>query len=313
MSVGTAPGKVILLGEHAVVYGSPAMAVPVSSVRARAEIAELPPHEPSVIHALDLDRIIPVGLLHDDAPSDGLVLAYRNALALIGQNPEDVHLSLRVHSRIPVARGMGSGAAVTAAIIKAMTAYYGIPVSPRQLSELVFESERVYHGNPSGIDNSVVAYEAPVYFQRGHPLEALSPRTPLVLLVGDTGVPSSTREAVTCVRQAYQEDPERYEALFSRIGECVRAGRSALESGDHSALGEAIRANQALLRELRVSHEALEALVKAAEDAGALGAKLSGGGRGGCMIALVPTEQRKVVKRALLAAGAVRVMETVVR
>jgi len=313
MSVGTAPGKVILLGEHAVVYGSPAVAVPVSSVRARAEVSELPTHEPSVIHALDLGRTISVGHLTDEASDDGLMLAYRNALRLVEHKPEEVHLSLRVYSRIPVARGMGSGAAVAAAIIRAITAHYGVPVSPSRLSELVFESERVYHGNPSGIDNSVVAYEAPVYFQRSHPLEVLSPRTPLVLLVGDTGVPSSTREAVACVRQAYQEDPERYEALFSRIGECVRVGRGALENGDHSALGEAMRANQALLRELRVSHEALEALVRAAEDAGALGAKLSGAGRGGCMIALVPTEQREAIKRALLAAGAVRVMGTVVR
>jgi len=282
MSVGTAPGKVILLGEHAVVYGSPAMAVPVSSVRARVEVSELGPHDPSVIQALDLDRTIPIGRL----PS---------------------------RSWIPVARGMGSGAAVAAAIIRAVAAHYGVSVSPDELSDLVFESEKVYHGNPSGIDNSVVAYEAPVYFRKGCPIEVLSPRAPLVLLIGDTGVPSSTREAVNRVHQDYESNPERHSALFDSIAQCVESGRSALEQGDLETLGDAMRSNQSLLRELQMSHPALEELISVAEHAGALGAKLSGAGRGGCMIALVTPERQQLVESALWAAGAVRIMGTVVQ
>ncbi|MGC9359527.1 MAG: mevalonate kinase [Anaerolineae bacterium] len=313
MSVGTAPSKIILLGEHAVVYGSPAMAVPVSSVRARAEVSELGTDEPSVIHALDLGRSIPTGQLPGPSTDDGLVVAFHNALRLAALEPEQVHLSVRVHSRIPIARGMGSGAAVAAAIIRAIAAHYGVSVSPDRLSELVFESEKIYHGNPSGIDNSVVAYEAPVYFAKGQPIEVLSPRVPLVLLIGDTGTSSSTREAVGQVRQGYKDSPEQYETLFGRIAQCVKRARNALEQGDPEALGEAMRINQGLLRELQVSHPALEELIAAAEEAGALGAKLSGAGRGGCMIALVEPGNRQPVESALSAAGAVRVMGTVVQ
>jgi len=313
MSIGTAPGKVILLGEHAVVYGTPAMAAPVSSVRARAEVFELPPDEPSMIHALDLDRAIRADRGGDEEPGDGLLLAYHNALSFVGRSPEETHLSLRVASRIPVARGMGSGAAIAAAIIKAIAAHYQVSVPPARLSELVFESEQIYHGNPSGIDNSVVAYETPIYFERGHPPEVLTSRVPLILLVADTGLSSSTREVVADVRQAYERDPARLQTLFSQIGECVRAGRAALERGDLEALGEAMRTNQAHLQGLGVSHPALDTLVQAAESAGSLGAKLSGAGRGGCMIALVAAESREAVRRALVAAGGMHVMGTVIR
>jgi len=313
MSVGTAPGKVILLGEHAVVYGSPAMAVPVSSVRARVEVSELGPHDPSVIQALDLDRTIPIGRLPSLSTDDGLVAAYHSALRLAKIEPEQAHLTVRIRSWIPVARGMGSGAAVAAAIIRAVAAHYGVSVSPDELSDLVFESEKVYHGNPSGIDNSVVAYEAPVYFRKGCPIEVLSPRAPLVLLIGDTGVPSSTREAVNRVHQDYESNPERHSALFDSIAQCVESGRSALEQGDLETLGDAMRSNQSLLRELQMSHPALEELISVAEHAGALGAKLSGAGRGGCMIALVTPERQQLVESALWAAGAVRIMGTVVQ
>jgi mevalonate kinase len=313
MSVGTAPSKVILVGEHAVVYGSPAMAVPVSSVRARAEVSEMGIDEPSVIQALDLGRTIPLGRPSNPSTDDGLVLAFDNALRLTGLERDQVHLSVRIHSRIPVARGMGSGAAVAAAIIRAVASHYGASISPDHLSELVFESEKVYHGNPSGIDNSVVAYERPVWFRKGWPIGVLSPRAPLILLVGDTGAPSSTREAVDQVRQGYDANPEHYGSLFERIAECVETARVALEQGDAEALGQAMRTNQAILRELQVSHPALEELIAAAESAGALGAKLSGAGRGGCMIALVGPERRQPVESALCAAGAVRVMGTVVQ
>jgi mevalonate kinase len=313
MSIGTAPGKVILLGEHAVVYGTPAMAVPVSSVRARAEVVELPPHEPSVIHALDLGRVIVADRVSGEETSDGLLVAYHNALELVGRSPEDAHLSLRVMSRIPVARGMGSGAAVAAAIIRAVAAHYQIEVAADRLSALVYESERIYHGSPSGIDNAVVSYEAPIYFQRGAEPEVLTNRVPLVLLVADTGLASSTREVVADVRQAYEQEPARYQALFDRIGDCVRVGRAALEQGTPDGLGEAMRANHGYLQEMVVSHPALDALVEAAMSAGALGAKLSGSGRGGCMVALVAAEDRETVRRALVAAGAMHVMGTVIR
>ena len=139
MSIGTAPGKVILLGEHAVVYGTPAMAVPVSSVRARAEVVELPPHEPSVIHALDLGRVIVADRVSDGEASDGLLVSLsQRPQSFVGRSPEEAQpvacaSFFPAHSGRP--RGWAVGAAVAARpIIRAVAAHYQIEVACRPAS-----------------------------------------------------------------------------------------------------------------------------------------------------------------------------------
>jgi mevalonate kinase (EC 2.7.1.36) len=174
-----------------------------------------------------------------------------------------------------------------------------------------------FMGRPSGIDNTVIAYEQAIWFQRRgeppHQIEPLSIAAPFVLLIGDTGVRSATRLPVGEVRRRWERDQLRYEMLFDAVADVVHQVRRALAEGDRVALGPLLDRNQALLEEIGVSSPELERLIAAARSAGARGAKLSGGGWGGVMIALVEAETAQQVCEALRAAGATRVLETVVQ
>nr|WP_290667118.1 mevalonate kinase [Ardenticatena sp.] len=303
---GSAPGKIILLGEHAVVYGRPAIAVPVSDVRAHATVQPGRHGTGIVIHALDIGRHY---LLDAVPPTDPIACVIREVLAHCGL-PSHLDIDITITSDIPIASGMGSGAAVATAVVRALATALACPLDDAMVSEIVYKSETLLHGTPSGIDNTVVAYERPIWFVRGRPPAPFSVGGTFHLLIADTGVPSPTRTTVGDVRMAWERDTERYEALFDAIGELVQAARSALQQGDALHLGTLMQRNHTLLREMGVSAEANDRLVEAALEAGAYGAKLSGGGRGGNVIALVAEEQRAPVAHALEAAGAVRLLST---
>ena len=307
----SAPGKIILFGEHAVVYGQPAIAAPVSKLRARAVVApDMHAHAGRVhIQAPDIGLDANLDELPDDHP---LALTVRLVLAELGiSNP--LSFSIRVKSSIPLAAGMGSGAAVAVAMIRAVAGFLGKPLPLERVSALAFEVEKLHHGAPSGIDNSVVSYEKPIYYQRGQPIQVLTVTHPISVVIADTGISSSTAQAVGDVRRAWSEQPEHYEELFSRIGEISCTARRFIESGEIQRLGALMDENHDLLQQIDVSSPELDRLVAAARQAGASGAKLSGGGRGGNMIALVSPELGQVVAQALRAQGAVQAIQTEIR
>jgi mevalonate kinase len=245
------------------------------------------------------------------APLDEpLCLTARNMLAHVGLSIEEVHLSLTIRSSIPIASGMGSGAAVATAIVRALGTHLGHRLDAATISALVYRTEEIFHGTPSGIDNTVVAFERPVYFVRGQPIEIFEVRQPFWLAIADSGAPSLTRETVADVRAAWQRDPAKIEGVFDEIGDVVDAARHAIEGGHVRRLGPLMRANQRLLALLGVSSPLLERLIEAALGAGAYGAKLSGGGRGGNVIAAVEPPDVESVRRALIAAGARNVIVT---
>ena len=302
----TAPGKVILVGEHAVVYGRPAIAAPVWQTVATATIAPAAPGSGCHIIAPDVGLALRLADAGDDEP---LAVVTRLALARLGiTRAPDWQITL--HSDIPIASGMGSGAALSTALVRAVMLGAGHAAEPAEVSDLVYESERFYHGTPSGIDNTVVAYGMPIWFVKGQPPEPFVPAQPISLAIADSGIRSPTKETVGDVRRAWSEDPARYEDIFDEIGRTVLAARHALEAGDSLELGRVMDANQTLLERLDVSSPVLATLIGAARKAGALGAKLSGGGRGGNMIALVDDRVMRPVCDALAAAGARRVIVT---
>ncbi|RPI93012.1 MAG: mevalonate kinase [Chloroflexi bacterium] len=237
-------------------------------------------------------------------------------LALKALDLPRISAAFKVHSTIPIASGLGSGAALATALIRAVGEFTNRPFEPEILNALVYEVEKKHHGTPSGIDNTVIVYEKPVYFQRLSPTEAQIETfhigQPFTLLVADTGQASPTRLAVGDVRRLHEFDPSRTERIFARIGEIVRAARQAIESGAFEALGPLMDENHALLRNLTVSSDSLERLCQTARDAGARGAKLSGGGRGGNLIALVAPDRADPVRDALRTAGAANVIQTTV-
>jgi mevalonate kinase len=301
--LGTAPGKVILFGEHAVVYGRPALAAPVTQVCATAMVYEGECDSPLTIEAVDLDECV---TLSDQAHP----LAEIARLALAELQLDAPHWRIEVRSTIPIASGLGSGAAVSAALARAISAAAGRPFAPEQVSAIVYEVERLHHGTPSGVDNTVIAYGQPVYFVRGRAPQPFAIDAPFMLAIGDTGIASPTKVAVGDVRTSWQREPARYEALFDDVAAVVEAAREAIGAGHGAALGPLMNENHGLLREIGVSSPELEQLVAAARAAGAGGAKLSGGGRGGNMIALVTRDTAVPVEKALHAAGAKRVIVT---
>jgi mevalonate kinase len=215
-----------------------------------------------------------------------------------------------VSSSIPIASGLGSGAAVSVAIVRALVAAAGRDVSAAVASEIAFEVEKLHHGTPSGVDNTVVAFGQPVYFVRGRPPLPFDLGQPFLLAIGDTGIASPTKVAVGDVRARWEAETERYGRLFDRVGRIVDEARDVIAAGEPEALGPLMDANHELLQEIGVSCPELDRLVLAARQAGAGGAKLCGGGRGGNMLALVTQDTAEAVAHALRAGGAVRVIVT---
>lgn len=304
-SVST-PAKIILFGEHAVVYGYPAMAVPVSALRTTATIT---PGTHFEIIAEDTGEVI---------PSHQIQLALDNALAAMAHttlkwlNRPAPPVTIRLRSDIPPAAGLGSGASVSAALGRAIAQALNTPLENSALNQLVYNIEKMYHGTPSGIDNTVIVYEQPVYFIRDQQPEPFNIRSPLTLVIANTGQQSLTKIAVGDVRRLYEDDPSYTKPILSGIGALVDHAKAALAEGDLVRVGALMDENHALLRRLTISSDALDQLVEAARSAGALGAKLSGGGRGGNMIALVEPSAVEQVRSALVAAGATQTFTTVV-
>jgi mevalonate kinase len=312
MTVGRAPGKIILFGEHAVVYGRPAIAVPLDMMQATAEVTEIPgaPAGRVRIEAPDIQASY---WLHEGAQDDPLGRAVQLTLGELGGHGFPA-LRVSVSSEIPIASGLGSGAAVSIAIIRALTAHLaGQPFELDRQSALAFEVEKLHHGTPSGIDNAVVTYNRPVYFVQGRAPETFRIGRPFTLAIGVSDMPSPTATAVSMVRQNWLHDAERFETLFDSVADVVRRARDAIEHGHPDELGPLMDENQELLEEMGVSSVVLSELIEAARAAGALGAKLSGAGLGGNVIALVGETFRKRVLEALRSAGATLTLETEVR
>jgi mevalonate kinase len=310
MNVGTACAKSILVGEHAVVYGQPAIAVPISSLRVMARVdLNVPAGQGIQIVAADLGKVLLVDITSGSL-SDALSLTIQLTVQRLELIPRDFTLMLQ--SQIPLASGLGSGAAVSTAMIRALLAAFNRSMPLQEVNEIVYEVERIHHGTPSGIDNTVIVYEQPVYFVRSQPIEFLRIGQSFTILIGDTGHGALTRVAVGDVRRLYETDPHTVEPVLEAVGALVSQAREAIETGNIPQLGRLMSENHRYLQQLTVSSPELDYLVDAALSAGALGAKLSGGGRGGNMIALVEERTSHTVREALRRAGAVRVFETLV-
>ena len=304
----SAPGKVILAGEHAVVYHRPAIAVPVWERVARARIHRQAAGSGCILAAPDVGREVRLVAAGDD---DALAVVTRATLAWLGL-PQDPDWRIELTSAIPIAAGMGSGAALSAALVRAIHAQAGVTPDPAVGSALVYRGGLHYNGTPSGIGKNVVAYCKPGRVFKGTLPEVFTPGAPFQLVIADSGIPSPTRTMVEGVRRRRAADPVRYGAWFDEIGGLVLAARVAIEAGATAELGSLFDRNHALLAQIGVSTPLLDRLVAAARAAGAAGAKLSGGGGGGNLIALVDAVSAPGVVAALQAAGAVRVLVTTV-
>ena len=304
MISASAPGKIVLFGEHAVVYGRPALAVPVTQVQATAIVR---PRSGSgiLIDAPGIGLHSELSQLPSDHPLAAAIIKTLPPSFLQNTRKERGEgLTIHIESTIPVASGLGSGAAVSVAVIRALSSFNGFPLSDEQVNAIAYEVEKLHHGTPSGIDNTVVTYAKPVYFVKGKPIETFRVGAPFTIVIADTGISAPTKESVGDVRKLWEADKRKWEPVFDEIGAIADQAREKIVDGKWEDLGPLMDRNHALLQNLTVSCPELDRLVEAGRHAGALGAKLSGGGRGGNMMALVQPEQAEKVVLALQSAGA---------
>ncbi|MDX1507236.1 MAG: hydroxymethylglutaryl-CoA reductase, degradative, partial [Woeseiaceae bacterium] len=290
----SAAGKVILLGEHAVVYGKHALAVPLPDAvfatvtRGQAQ-AELTIPEWGLRHALNAAA--------PDNGIDAIVSTIANALSVdVGD------VAIEVRCALPRAMGLGSSAAIAVAVTRALAASFDIDVDDQRVNDIAYACEQVTHGTPSGIDNTLATFARPMLYRRGAALEPfeLDEPPPLVVACSHTG--GLTAEQVAGVRERREQQAAHYDAMFSIMDELALAGAEALRSADWAALGRQMNVCHGLLNAIQVSTPELERMVTLARGAGALGAKLTGAGGGGSIVALCPGT-REQVSNALAAAG----------
>jgi len=273
--MGFGRGKVILLGEHAVVHGCPAIAVGIErGVTAEASAAER-----------NLLSLSPWGLaLEPNARgSEPLERAFAAALALYPERPA---LEVSAEVELPAGAGLGCSAAIGVAVLDAIDEALGIQRSRTELAEAALVWERIFHGNPSGIDNAMSAVGGVALYRKGEPLQPLHSNKPLHLVIGYSGESSSTKEMVASVARQLEDDPKRVNKAFEAIEVLVRNARLAIEAGDHIALGQLLDLNHSILSSLMLCTGKLDEMCQTARAAGALGAKMTGAGGGGCMFAL---------------------------
>jgi hydroxymethylglutaryl-CoA reductase len=292
-----ANGKVILLGEHAVVYGRHAIAAPIPlAVEAR------------VLAATDGVRVL--------VPRWGVEQRIRSvdehpqgvagilAMLLRELSLDNQAIDIEVFPHIPRAMGLGGSAALAVAIVRALDAHFGLNLTHERINALAFECEKAAHGTPSGVDNTVATYGQILLYSNasGPRFSTLTTGAPLPIVVGISGKESLTANNVAQVRTAWQRQPTRYDGLFDEIDRLTLAGAEAIKVGDLVELGELMNLNHGLLNALQLSTPELEEMIHIARRNGAVGAKLTGGGGGGSIIALCP-ESPDVVAQAIEAAG----------
>jgi mevalonate kinase len=295
-AVGYAHSKLILVGEHAVVYGKPAIAIPfplkvMSAVEQKAG-------------EIMLSSVFYVGTINGlPEKMKGITACVKETLNYLNKPLNG--LLIRLQSSIPLGRGLGSSAAIATAIVKSLFSFYGREASQEELMALVEIAEIYAHGNPSGIDMAAVSSEFPIFFKNGEKLTPIKIGTPFHFVVADSGRIGDTHTAVKRVRENLRLEPERIQTVLERIERITVEAKAVIKDGNSSLLGQLLNLNHSELINLGVSDPGLNRLVEAARGAGALGAKLTGGGLGGCVIALAHNrKQAKVIADVLMKAGA---------
>ena len=288
MGRGSGFGKVILFGEHFVVHGLPGI-VSAIDLTADAEVKKIG----DGITIKD-ERRGAKG--YTEKKRTQQKESIQRMLKTMGIDLEKAFLEIWLGGNLPGFSGVGASAASSVAIARAIAEELGMNLSDERINEIAYEAEKAYAGTPSGIDNSAATYGGLIWFRRnlsGDPntIERLSIRQPVEIVIGNTRVIADTKEMVAGVAERKKENPEKYDPLFNQAEWLALEARKALEDYDLRKVGRLMSENHGLLQEIEVSCKELDYLITLAREQGAFGAKLTGGGGGGCMVALTPGKE----------------------
>ncbi|WP_174615449.1 mevalonate kinase [Virgibacillus ihumii] len=281
-AIGIAHSKLILIGEHAVVHGQPAIAIPFPLVGVESIVDYVP-------GSVKINSTFYTGPIESAPDSlEGLVTCIQETMKHLQLPCED--FMIRIKSSIPPGKGLGSSASVAIAVIKSLFAFFGEKYSEQDLLNLSNISETYAHGVPSGIDTLTITSGSPVWYEKDEPINFINPEGDFHFIVADSGRVGDTRSAVESVATLLRSAPKRIQHKLDRIGEITHRARNALETASKHLLGQMLNEAQRELEALGVSDAGLNRLIYFARQEGALGAKLTGGGNGGCIIALARNE-----------------------
>jgi len=296
-SEGSGYGKVILFGEHFVVHGVPAVA------------AALRKSTVASIEDSDKFKVVdnrPETPGYKEKKKEQADQAIKNVIDYLKVDVEKHPIKVTFSGDLVAASGVGASAAQCAALARALNQHFQLGLDDDGINKAAYEGEKAYHGTPSGIDNTAATYGGVIFFTKSDPpkIERISMAKPIEIVEGNTGLISDTKEVVADVRKKMEESPEEFGKIFKRAGEIAQEAKQALADADPEKIGKLMDENQELLRKITVSCDELEQLIKIAKDNGAVGAKLTGTGRGGLMVSLTPgNELQEKVAKSMEGAG----------
>lgn len=307
-AIAVSPAKVILFGEHFVVTGNSAISMTI-------DLPTVVTVEPGIGNEIQI-RSEDLGLEAVFSPAGKMVQsAGANVEATLRPIFEVADFTLKklkqyghglriaVKSRVPVGMGLGSSAATAVGTVSAITTLLGWPLSKEEVFEAAYSLEKMVHGHPSGVDQATVTYGGLISYRKGKVDATLQVTKPPSLIIGNTGKRRSTGDFVGRVTRLREAKPEEYGRIASEAQKISESAVEALRNGQPEALGALMNENHRLLELVGVSSPDLERLISAAKSAGAFGAKLTGGGGGGCMIAVVGETTHARISRSIEEAG----------
>jgi mevalonate kinase len=276
-------GKAILLNEHFVVYGVPAI---VSAI-GKYTVAKLNPIDTPGWTITDDRKATPK---YKEDKIDQQKDSINRILKKMGIDLSKNGIEISLNGTLYCASGIGASAASCVAIARALSEHFNLNMSDDEINDVAYEGEKGYHGSPSGIDNTASTFGGLIWFEKGENkiMDKISIPAPIEIVMGNTGKVADTAAAVAGVRERRGKNPEKYKEIFNRAENIAYLARNALKNEDHNELGKLMNENHKLLQQIEVSSKELDFLVKLARDQGAIGAKLTGGGLGGSIIALTP-------------------------
>ena len=285
MGRGFGFGKTILFGEHFVVHGVPGIASAVDSV------AE------AVVEKDDRGIIVTDRRTGAKGYAEKKKLqqleSIERMLRALDFNPKKIGINTWLGGNLPGFSGLGASAASSVAIARAISDEFNLNLSEEIINDVAYEAEKAYAGNPSGIDNTAATFGGLIWFKKNlkggsNIIQSLSIQKPVEIVIGNTGIVANTKAMVEGVSERKEKNAEKYDTIFKKAENLAIEGKRALENFDLKQVGKLMDENHRLLQEIEVSCTELDYLVELARSNGAFGAKMTGGGGGGCMIALTP-------------------------